>query len=251
MKLQDLVRYLDSYLRIKEIEDSSQNGLQVEGPADVTKLAFSVDASQTAFDQAVSAGAQMLLVHHGLLWGSPIALVGPFLRRVKSLILGECSLYAAHLPLDLHPEIGNNAELARLLELKDTHTFGMEKGVEIGIAGVLAPPLDMPTLIGRLVQTLHTTPIRVLSHGPEKASRVGCISGFAADLANQVEAAGLDTYITGETSHAYFHEASERGLNIIYAGHYATETWGVRALAAKIEEVHGLPWVFVDLPTGL
>jgi dinuclear metal center YbgI/SA1388 family protein len=251
MKLQELVRYLDSYLRVAEIEDSSQNGLQVEGPADVEKLAFAVDSSLAAIDQAVAAGAQLLVVHHGLLWGSPAALVGPFMRRVKSLILGECGLYASHLPLDLHPEVGNNAELARLLDLKDTFTFGKEKGVEIGVAGALDPPLDLPGLIGRLVQIFQTTPIRVLNHGPETATRVGCISGFAADLADQAEAAGLDTYITGETSHAYFHEASERGLNIIYAGHYTTETLGVKALARHIETKYGLDTVFLDNPTGM
>ena len=251
MKLQELVSYLDSYLRVAEIEDSSQNGLQVEGPADITKLAFAVDASLTSCDQAVSAGAQLLVVHHGLFWSNPVTLVGPFLRRVKSLIYGECGLYAAHLPLDLHPVVGNNAELARLLELEDTFPFGKEKGVEIGVAGVLNPPLTIPSLIGRLVQIFQTTPVRVLSHGPEKATRVGCISGFAADLAGQAHEAGLDTFITGETSHAYFHEASERELNIIYAGHYATETLGVKALARHIETELELDTIFLDVPTGM
>jgi putative NIF3 family GTP cyclohydrolase 1 type 2 len=140
MKRDELIAYLDDYLRVKEIEDSSQNGLQVEGPEEVTKVAFAVDSCQVAFGQAVANGAQLLVVHHGLFWDKPLRLIGPIFQRVKTLIEGDCGLYAVHLPLDVHPEVGNNAELARLLGLKDTHAFGEYHGSKVGIGGVLDRP---------------------------------------------------------------------------------------------------------------
>ncbi|HIQ00544.1 MAG TPA: Nif3-like dinuclear metal center hexameric protein [Anaerolineales bacterium] len=251
MKLRELTCYLDEYLRIAEIEDTSQNGLQVEGPEEVTKVAFAVDGCLAAFEQAVEAGAQLLIVHHGLFWDKPLRLVGPRFRRVQTLIQGGCGLYAVHLPLDAHPEVGNSAELARLLSLQETRPFGKYHGMEVGIAGVLEPPLEIAALIGRLIQALTVPPIRVLAHGPEKAHRVGCISGFAVSMIEQVEEAGLDTFITGETSHSFFHQAAERGLNVLFAGHYATETLGVQALARHLEEKFGLETAFLNIPTGM
>ncbi len=251
MKCNELLAYLDDYLRVKEIKDASQNGLQVKGSEGVTKVAFAVDACLAAFEQTVTKGAQLLIVHHGLFWRKPLRLVGPHFRRVQTLIQGDCGLYAAHLPLDTHPEVGNNAEMARLLGLQETRSFGDYHGVEIGVAGILEPPLEIPTLLGRLIQTLHTPPIRVLGHGPEEAQRVGCISGFAADMIDQIDEARLDTFITGETSHTFFHQAAERKLNVIYGGHYATETLGVRALARHLAKKFGLETAFLDIPTGM
>ena len=251
MNRQELTAYLDDYLRVKEIEDTSQNGLQVEGPEEVTKVAFAVDACLAAFEQAVSAGAQLLIVHHGLFWDKPRCLVGPLFWRVRTLVVGDCGLYAVHLPLDAHPEVGNNAELARLLRLQDTHPFGKYHGVEIGVAGVLDPPLEIPALIGRLIEVLTMPPVRVLAHGPAEAKHVGCISGGAASMIDQAEEAGLDTYITGETSHSFFHQAAERRLNVLFAGHYASETLGVKALARHLEEKLGLETTFLNVPTGM
>jgi dinuclear metal center YbgI/SA1388 family protein len=246
-----LVSYLDDYLRVTEIEDKSQNGLQVEGPAAVDKVAFAVDSSLTAFERAVELGAQLLVVHHGLFWGHGLRLVGPHFARVRTLIEGGCGLYGVHLPLDLHPEVGNNVELARLLELDDVRPFGDYHGVEIGVAGLLDPPLEVPVLIGRLMQALSVPPIRVLAHGPERARRVAVVSGSAIDLIDQVDARGLDTFITGETDHASFHQIAERGLNVLFAGHYATETLGVKALARHLERKFALETVFLDVPTGM
>ena len=251
MKRDELIAYLDETLRVKEIEDSSQNGLQVEGPEEITKVAFAVDGCQVTFEQAVAAGAQLLVVHHGLFWDKPSRLVGPLFQRVRTLIEGGCGLYAVHLPLDLHPEVGNNAELARLLDLKGICAFGEYHGSEIGIGGVLDPPIPLDVLVKRLAQATGEPPVRVLAHGPEKASRVGCISGGAASMMDQVTDAGFDTFVTGETSHAYFHNAAEYGLNVIFGGHYATETLGVKALARHLEEKFGLGTIFLDIPTGM
>lgn len=251
MQRDELITYLDDYLRVKEIEDSSQNGLQVEGPEEVTKVAFAVDSCQVAFGQAVANEAQLLVVHHGLFWDKPLRLVGPIFQRVKTLIEGDCGLYAVHLPLDVHPEVGNNAELARLLGLKDTHAFGEYHGSKVGIGGVLDPPIPLDVLIERLARATGRPPVRVLAHGPAEVSQVGCISGGAAFLMDQVAEAGFDTFVTGETSHAFFHYAAEWGLNVVYGGHYATETLGVKALARHLEEKFELETTFLDIPTGM
>ena len=251
MKRHELTQYLDDYLEIDKFDDSSQNGLQVEGPEEVTKVAFAVDACQASFDQAVDAGAQLLFVHHGLFWKDPLRLVGPHFHRVRTLIEGECGLYAVHLPLDAHPEVGNNAVLARRLGLRGSHPFAEYHGQKIGVAGELNPPVEIPALIGRLVQILNVPPLRVLAHGPEGAKHVGCISGGAASMIDKAEAAGLDTYITGETSHTFFHQAAERGLNVLFCGHYATETLGVRAVARHLEATFDLETLFLDVPTGM
>ncbi len=251
MKRDELITYLDDYLRVKEIEDSSQNGLQVEGPEEGMKVAFAVDSCQAAFKQAVATGAQLLIVHHGLFWSKPFRLVGPLFQQIKTLIGGGCGLYAVHLPLDCHPEVGNNAELARLLVLKDTRAFGEYQGHKIGIGGVLEPPLPLDVLAEQLARATGEPPLRVLLHGPAEVSQVGCISGWGSDMMDQVVDAGFDTFVTGETSHSFFHQAAERGLNVVYGGHYATETLGVKALARHLGDKFGLETAFLDIPTGM
>jgi dinuclear metal center YbgI/SA1388 family protein len=251
MKRDELTSYLDDYLRVGEIGDASQNGLQVEGPGKVARVAFAVDACQAVFEQAVALGDQLLVVHHGLFWRAPVRLVGPLFRRVKTLVVGGCGLYAVHRPLDIHPEVGNNAELARLLALEDARPFGEHHGSEIGVGGLLAPALPLDVLVERLVGATGQPPVRVLVHGPENAARVACVSGDAADLIEHVADAGFDTLVTGETSHAYFHQAAECGLNVIYGGHYATETLGVKALARHLAERFDLETTFIDVPTEI
>lgn len=247
----ELVDYLDDYLCVEEIEDKSLNGLQVQGPDDARKVAFAVDGCQASFERAVAEEADLLVVHHGLFWGDPLRLAGPHFRRVKTLIDGGCGLYAVHLPLDMHPQVGNNAEMVRRLGLKEREPFGEYHGVEIGFAGRLEPPLDISTLIGRLVEALERPPICVLDYGPKEIEYVGCVSGGAASMMDQVADAGLDAYITGETSHTFFHQAVEQELNVLFAGHYATETLGVKALARHLEEQFELDTVFLDIPTGM
>jgi dinuclear metal center YbgI/SA1388 family protein len=251
LKSSELIAYLDEYLRVNEIDDVAINGLQVAGPEEIGRAAFAVDGCQASFEEAVARDAQLLVVHHGLFWGEPLPLVGPHYRRVKTLLDGGCGLYAVHLPLDAHPEVGNNAELARLLGLRNTRAFGTYHGTTIGRVGDLVPPLDVPALIGRVAQALTVPPTRVLARGPETARRVACISGDAASMMDQVERAGVDTFITGETDHARFHEVAERGLNVIFSGHYATETLGVKALARHLGETLALSTEFLDFPTRM
>jgi dinuclear metal center YbgI/SA1388 family protein len=251
MRRDRLIDYLDDYLRVGEIEDESRNGLQVEGPDEVMRVAFAVDACLASFQQAIAEEAQLLIVHHGLFWSEPQRVVGPHFERLKTLIEGRCGLYAVHLPLDAHPEVGNNAEMARLLRLEDTRPFGTYHGLDIGVAGVLESPLDMPSLIGRLIEALGTPPIRVLDYGPDEIRTLGCVSGGAASMMSQAAEEGLDAYITGETSHTFFHQAAELALNVLFAGHYATETLGVKALARHLEARFALDTVFLHIPTGM
>ena len=243
-----LVTYLDDYLGCRGSADYSDNGLQIEGGADVTRLALAVDACQETIAGAVAAGAQMLIVHHGLFWGKVLMVVGPHRRRVQALLDGGCSLYAAHLPLDRHPEVGNNAELARLLGLTVIGGLGEAFGLPVGV--IATATTTRTALVARLEASLGVTPL-VLPGGPEQVQRIGIISGGAARDIAAAAAAGCDTYITGETSHSSYHDAAEYGVNVIYAGHYATETVGLKALAAHLDVQFALPSTFIDRPTGL
>jgi dinuclear metal center YbgI/SA1388 family protein len=249
MRRDDLVAYLDEYLAVEEIEDVSNNGLQVEGDPEVSRVALAVDAGLAACEAARAAGAQMLVVHHGLFWGKPLMVTGIHRRRLGCLFAGGVSLYAAHLPLDSHPEVGNNATLARWLALKETGSFGLYKGQSIGIVGQLARAMPLTDFAGQVESLLGQPLIKIWPFGPDAVQRVAVVSGGAAFLLDQVAAAGADVYLTGEVSHGHFHEAKELGLNVVFAGHYATETAGVKALGKRLAARFGLETVFLELPT--
>jgi dinuclear metal center YbgI/SA1388 family protein len=250
MKLHDLTRWLDAYLAIHDYDDISLNGLQVEGRHDVQKVAVAVDSSLKTFEQAAEAGADLLIVHHGLFWGKPLPLTGPHGRRVKFLLERDIGLYAAHIPLDAHREVGNNWGLARLLGVSDLDDFGTWKGKPIGVKGVFPNSITLRDLADRLAQELGEDAL-VHAGGPFEVSSLGIISGGAAwDVVTAAEE-GLDAFITGEPEHAVFHEPFERGVSAIYAGHYMTETVGVKLLAEKLAAEFGLATEFILQPTGL
>lgn len=246
----ELVAYLDEYLRVDEARDYGENGLQVEGTAEIRSLTYAVDASRATIEQAVRVGSQMLIVHHGLFWGKPLRIVGAHRRRVKALLDGDCNLYAVHLPLDRHPEVGNNAELVRLLELEAVGPLGVAFGAPVGFIAKPAAPLAFDDLVDRFRSAVGV-PLLVQPGGPKIVRKVGIISGGAAGEIDAAAAAGCDTYVTGETSHGAYHNAAELGINVIYGGHYATETVGLRGLARHVEAHFGLPWTFIEGPTGL
>ena len=251
MRLDELVGYLDDYLRIRdEVADPPEalNGLQVANAGEVTRLAAAVDLCEATIRMAAEAGADGLLVHHGLFWGGLRPLVGPAYRRVAELIKRNIALYAAHLPLDRHPDVGNNAGLARLLGVTLRGEFGSYRGAPIGVWGELSASRD--DLSRALATTLGAVP-RLLPFGPAQVRRVGIVTGAGGSLIPQAAAAGLDTFITGEGSHWTFFDAEELGVNVCYAGHYATETVGVKALAEHVSRKYSIPWVFLDHPTGL
>lgn len=251
MKRTEVTAYLDKFLGHADFKDYSQNGLQVEGPEEVKTVAFAVDARQASIDGAIVAGAQLLVVHHGLYWGKPLTATGLHFRRLHAMIQGCLGLYASHLPLDAHPQCGNNAELVRILGLTDRRPFAAYNGnPAIGFGGRYAKPVPLRQVIDRLVRATGATPCRVLACGPASARKVACVSGGAGDMLAAARDAGFDTFVTGEGPHHVTFEAEERGINVVFGGHYATETLGVKALAAQVRMRLKLKTVFLDLPTG-
>lgn len=251
MRLDALTRYLDDYLAIgHEVADAPEalNGLQVANRGDVTRIGAAVDACEATIRLAAEHACDLLLVHHGLFWGGLKPLVGPAYRRVAGLVAGNIALYSAHLPLDRHPDVGNNAVLARALGITVRGEFGESHGAPIGVWGDRRGGRD--ELARAVTSALGVTP-RLLAFGPERTERVGVVTGAGGSLIPQAAAAGLDTYVTGEGPHWSYFDAEELGLNVIFAGHYATETVGVQALARHLSERFELPWTFLDHPTGM
>jgi dinuclear metal center YbgI/SA1388 family protein len=245
----DLVAYLDRYLRVAEIPDSSPNGLQVEGAERVARIAYAVDVSMQTIRAAEKARADMLVVHHGLWWGKHVQITGTMHARVSALIRSGISLYAAHLPLDCHPKVGNNVELARLLSLRVKETFGEYKGTRIGVIAGATRPLNLKSFAVRVGKSLDYAP-DVLAFGPPAVRRVAIVSGGGAMLAEEAARAGCDTLLTGETSHAAVHPAREAGINVVFGGHYATETVGLKALQRHVATRYGVAGAFLSAPTG-
>ncbi len=250
MKLREVAEYLDAYLRVDAVPDApvALNGLQLENGGTVTRVAAAVDASEAAALAAVERGCDLLLVHHGLFWDGNRPVTGRRYRKLKPLMDAGVAVYSAHIPLDLHPEVGNNVVLARELGIELEGTFGEEYGVDLGVWGRLEVRREV--LAARLDECLGG-PVRMLAGGPERLARVGVVTGAAGSMIGDAIAAGLDGFVTGEGRHHSFFDAMEGGINVYYGGHYATETWGVRALAAHLEERFGLPWEFLSLPTGM
>ena len=248
-KLAEITAYLDGYLGPAAVpEAAAVNGLQVQNSGSVTRLAAAVDACEATIAMAAERGAQLLIVHHGLFWGDTRPLVGPTYRRMAALLRHDIAVYASHLPLDRHPEVGNNPLLARLLGLRVRGEFGDFDGHKIGVWGEC--DLTRDAFVGAVAQTLGAAP-RVLAFGPKLVKRVGIVTGAGGGIIGQAAAAGLDTYLTGEGQHWTYFDAEELGVNVIYAGHYATETVGVRALTEHVSRHFGLPWDFLDHPTGM
>ena len=250
MRLDELVRYLDGYLRVGDVADdrNALNGLQVENAGEVRRIAAAVDACQATIDAAAASGADLLVVHHGLFWAGLEPLTGRAFRRTSALVRHGIAVYASHLPLDCHPEVGNNAELVRLLGMEVNGWFGDHLGAPIGAWGELDVPREV--LRDRLGEALGVT-ARLIPGGPPRCHRVGVITGAAGSSIRQAHAAGLDTFVTGEGQHWTYFDAEEYGVNVLFGGHYATETLGGKALAAHLSERFGLPWSFIDHPTGL
>jgi dinuclear metal center YbgI/SA1388 family protein len=247
MQRTELASYLAEYLDAESFSDYCPNGLQVQGASEVRKLATGVTASVDFIRRAVELGADTVLVHHGIIWkGVNPTYTGGYRERVRLLIENNINLFAFHLPLDAHPEVGNNVSLARLLELTDLQPFGEYKGKAIGIQAA-AGGIDLEELTGRVRLALDREPI-VVDGGPQSIQSVGIITGGAQGEMGQAISLGLDAYITGECSEMNFHQAKEEGIHFIAAGHHATERGGPRALGQHLAERFGLEVEFVDVP---
>jgi dinuclear metal center YbgI/SA1388 family protein len=266
--LADLTQYLDEYLRIREVPDerNAVNGLQVENSGVIGSIVAAVDASLATI-QGVVAGfagpavskprrsaAPLILAHHGLFWDGNVPITGRRYKRVATLLQHDVALYAAHIPLDLHPEVGNNVVLAERLGMEVEGWFGDYRGSPLGVWGQAhGSLLTRDGLVSEVNRALGTFApgARLVAGGPERVSRIGIITGGAGNMIAEARSAGLDTYITGEGPHHTYFDAMEWGLNVVYAGHYATETLGVQALASHLGERFDLEWEFHDHPTGM
>ena len=253
MTLKELDSWFRSILDIDGMQksDPGLNGVQVgQFDATINKVAFAVDACLESFRRAKEWGADALMVHHGLYWGNQYALTGTAYQRIDFLCRNQLSLYAAHLPLDLHPELGNNICLARELGLTDVEPFGSYRGTKIGWKGRLPRALKIEEVVSQLFGEDRGTLGR-LPFGPKDIQTVGIVSGGATDEVHEAIAEGLDLFITGDASHEIYHRCLEARINVIFGGHYQTEIWGVSQLAKRLKAETGLETRFIDLPTGL
>ena len=249
MKLEPLLEYLDRYLGVTAHPDypNALNGLQVGGPAEVTHVCTAVDASERAIEDAARAGAHLLMVHHGLFWNGLQPVTGRRHRKLDRLLRSAMGLYSVHLPLDSHCEIGNCILLARALGLTPVGRFGAYQGTDVGWWGEIT--LDRDAFVARAEGAVRG-PVRVLAHGPVQIERVGVITGSGGSFVEEAARLGLDTLVTGEGANHVAIDAAEFGMNVVYGGHYATETFGIRALGEHLAQRFGLEHKFLELPTG-
>lgn len=253
MTLAEIDRWLSDCLDLAAMAslDSSLNGLQVACRIpEISKVAFAVDAAMESFLRAAAWGAQLLVVHHGILWDRQQRITGSFYDRVRFLVERDLALYAAHLPLDVHPELGNNAGIARQLGLVDLKPFGTYRGTPIGCKGIFADGLPLDEVVSRLTGR-QGEPVRTLPFGPPLVKSIGVISGDAPWGAAQAAAEGLDAYVTGEPAHEIYHHCLETHIHAIFAGHYQSESYGVQSLAGRLARETGMVTAYLDIPTGL
>ena len=248
--LAQIVSYADEHLCIREIEDwpNALNGLQVENSGALTKIGAAVDASLRTIGTAIERGVNFLIVHHGLFWPGLQPISGGRRHLFEQIFQSNLALYSAHLPLDVHSVLGNNAQLADSLGLEDTEPFFEAKGQPIGLR--IAAEISRDDLARKLEQSLGG-PVRMFATGPAQTKSIGLITGGAGSEIYAVSREGIDTFVTGEAPHWAAVAAEELGINLLLGGHYATETFGVKALAAHLSERFNLPWEFIDSPTGL
>jgi dinuclear metal center YbgI/SA1388 family protein len=248
--LAGIVRYCDRLLHTARVQDYERaaNGLQVENSGAVTRIAAAVDATLATVRLAVAAKADLLLVHHGLFWGPAHPWTGKRRELIRCLVEHNLAVYSSHLPLDAHARLGNNALLCKALGLKKLRPFFFDHGLFLGFQARAA--ISRTDLARRLQRATGVEP-RLVPGGPRICRRIGVVSGGAGEGLQKAAEEGVDTFVTGEGPHWTYGLAEDLGLNVLYGGHYATETFGVKALAAHLSKRFKLPWTFLEHPTGL
>jgi dinuclear metal center YbgI/SA1388 family protein len=248
--LAQIVAYTDKYLRVHEIGDweNALNGLQIENSGRVTKIGAAVDVSTRVLREAVEQDVDLLIVHHGLFWPGLKPITGALRGQLKLAFEKDIALYSAHLPLDLHPRVGNNAHLAKALGLRPTTPFFEEKEQLIGLKARAS--IRREVLARKLEKSLGG-PVRAFNFGPQTTKTIGLVTGGAGAEIYRVAAEKIDTFITGEAPHWAAIAAEELRINLLLGGHYATETFGVKALGVHLSKRFRVPWTFLDFPTGL
>jgi dinuclear metal center YbgI/SA1388 family protein len=250
ISLKTIISYCDKILRTRDIGDydGAANGLQVDGHGPITKIAATVDASLATVKLAIAAEADLLIVHHGLFWSPSHPWTGKKHELLRLLVENNLAVYSSHLPLDAHPKLGNNAQLCAALGLRNLKPFYLTHGQTIGFK--TRTKISRADLAKRLERAIGAQP-KIIPGGGDICERIGVVTGGAGDGLKTAADEGVDTFITGEGPQWTFALAEELGLNVFYGGHYATETFGVKALAAHLSNKFRLPWEFLDHPTGL
>jgi dinuclear metal center YbgI/SA1388 family protein len=248
--LSDIVSYTDRFLCIRDVGDweNALNGLQIENSGRVTRIAGAVDISTRVLSEAQKRHVDFLIVHHGLFWPGLQPIRGTLRRQLRLAFENDIALYSAHLPLDIHPKVGNNAQLSAALGLKAPRPFLEEKGQPVGLK--LHGSMSCRELVRKLRKTLNG-PVKIFDFGPKQTRAIGIVTGAAGSEIYRVAAENIDTFITGEAPHWAAVAAEELGMNLLLGGHYATEVFGVKALATHLSKRFRVPWEFIDCPTGL
>jgi dinuclear metal center YbgI/SA1388 family protein len=248
--LSDIVTYTDRFLRIHDVGDwdNALNGLQIENSGRVTRIGAAVDVSTRVLSEAGKKNVDLLIVHHGLFWPGLRQVTRSLRRQLQLAFETDMALYSAHLPLDIHPKVGNNAQLVAALGLKSAQPFLEEKGQLVGLKTRASMPRD--ELVRKLRKALNG-PLKSFDFGPKQVRTIGVVTGAAGSEVYRVAGENIDTFITGEAPHWAGVAAEELGMNLLLGGHYATEVFGVKALAAHLSKRFRIPWAFIDCPTGL
>jgi dinuclear metal center YbgI/SA1388 family protein len=248
--LSKIVHHLEQLLDHANVGDypGAHNGLQIENSGRVARVCAAVDACETVLAEAARVPGTLLLVHHGLLWSGAQRFAGALRRKLKGAFDADLAVFSSHLPLDRHPRLGNNVLLAKALGLRRCVPAFPAKGQPVGLIGLV----DLTRAeLGRRLERVTGGLANVSSGGPNRLRRVGVVTGGAGDMVADAAALGCDAFVTGEGPHHTFTLAEELGVNLFYGGHYATETFGVKALAQHVARKFRLQWEFIDHPTGL
>jgi dinuclear metal center YbgI/SA1388 family protein len=250
VSLDQLTEYLDKELGTSSIPDypGALNGLQLANSGQIGRIVAAVDASLPVIEAAAAGGPGLLLVHHGMFWQGAQPVTGAFYRKLKIAMDADLAIYSSHLPLDVHPSLGNNILLARGIGMQNPKPFLDHQGLPIGLRGEWNGTRDE---LAEVLRGILKGPVHVCPGGAERVSKLGLVTGGAGSEVAKVAAAGLDAFITGEGPHWSFPLAEDLGLNVFYGGHYATETFGVSAISEAVSKLFEIPWGFLDHPTGL
>ncbi len=244
MDIKSLKGYLDELLEVEKIDDVSLNGLVIYTGRDINRIGLAVDTSLSVIEKASNLGLDLIIVHHGLYWGSPLPITGALYKRIKLFMESGIGLYVAHLPLDGHPVYGNNIQGVKLFEPDDISPI-----LDIGFKGIFTTPRDREELVNICREKINPD-TTLWDFGPDKITEFAFISGDALSMLPKVINLGIKTYITGEPKHSLYLTAQEEKVNVFLVGHYMSETLGVKALGKNLEEKFGIETVFLDFPTG-
>lgn len=240
-----IIKFINDYLKIKDFNDSSLNGLQVEGKSEIKKILFAVSYSKTIGDYAAKKQFDMIIVHHGILWGKEQPITGIFKKRIDSLLKNDINLLAYHIPLDANSKIGNNISLIKLFPVKNIKPFGDYKGKKIGFKAVFKKPIELKEIIETIKKNISKNPL-ILNFGEKKINSLAVVSGGASSFFEQAINEKIDLYITGEPSEYVFELAKESKTNFIAAGHHKTEVFGIKNLQKLIQKKFKLESEFLD-----